>query len=157
LRPDRATSTLLILRDKYASDEKRAAEGLADANRALEGAQRAKDTAELRLRSARLAVEQAKSQQASRLAAATTPEALLWAQLYLGRLKEQVEVETREVESAQVAVERCASTVAKARATLAEAKAKVEAVERRIEAARRAQREKAEAAAEEEAADRFRR
>lgn len=149
-----AIRTLKVLLAKYEQDEKRAGEALASAVNAHQSAQRARAQQELQLSAARDAVEAHREK--SRVATAVTvaTDWLRAAHAYRQRLVEAMQLEAQRLDEAHKAERHAQQACDAARLALAEAKGRREVVEKRIAAALKAQRDKVEAQAEEEAADR---
>jgi len=149
-----AIRTLEVLLAKYEQDEKRAGEALASAVSAHQATQRARVAQELQLARAREAVQAYREK--SRVATAVTVAAdwLRATHAYRQRLVEAMQLEAQRLEEALRAERSTQQACDAARLALAQAKGRRELVERRIAAARKAQRDKAEAQVEEEAADR---
>jgi hypothetical protein len=146
--------TLKVLLAKYEQDEQRAGEALASAVTAHQAAQRARAQQELQLASARDAVEAHREKSRVATAASVATDWLRAAHAYKQRLLEAMQLEAQRLDEAHKAERRAQQTCDAARLSLAEAKGRREVVEKRIAAALKAQRDKAEAQAEEEAADR---
>ncbi len=151
-----AIKTLRALLARYEQDEQRAAEVLSKALSTLEGCERDQARAESRRADALAAFEAARSRSVPEAGQTITAESLNWAYDDRVRLRELASAAARSVDEARAAVKSARERAEGARAALGEAKGRREAVQKRIDEALRAIRAKAEAALEEEAADRRR-
>lgn len=153
---DPSTRTLRVLLKKYEQDESRAGETLADAASKHQRAKQAREHQELQRTTAQTALAAYRAAAASRMGAAVDADWLRAAHAYKQRLVEQLELEERRLADARTAEQQAHKRCEDARQALAEAKGRREVVEKRIQAAVKALQAKAEAQAEEEAADRAR-
>ncbi len=153
---DASIRTLRVLLTKYEQDEQRAGEALAAAVRQEQAAQRQRAQCEERERVASQRLLEHRALAAGRVREAVDADWLRAAHSYRQRLDAELSIEQQRVAEAKAVEARAASQLERERTALAEAKGRVEVVRKRIEAALKAQRDKAEAQAEEEAADRRR-
>lgn len=153
---DRSIRTLRVLLTKYEQDEQRAGEALAVAVRDEQRARAHRAQAEARRHEASQRLLEHRARAATRIGEAVDADWLCAAHSYRQRLDGELSIEEQRVADANAAEARAARQREQATAALAEAKGRVEVVSKRIEAALKAQRDKAEAQAEEEAADRRR-
>jgi hypothetical protein len=151
-----AIKTLRALLARYEQDEQRAGEALSKALVTLEGCERAQTRADARRAEAVAAYEGARAKSVPEAGRTVTAESLKWAYDDRVRLRELVAAAGHAVDEARATVKLARERVEAARSALGEAKGRREAVQKRIDEAVRVMRAKAEAAVEEEAADRRR-
>ncbi len=151
-----AVRTLRVLLTKYERDAERATDAMSAALRALRAAQSEREQSELRVAAARQNVDEHRRRSIVARGVPVDAESLRWAHGYRVRLDEALVAEQQRCAALVEAERQAAQSVERARVALAECKGKVEVVQKRIDQALKAQRDKAEAQAEEESADRSR-
>lgn len=154
---DRSIRTLELLLEKYRLDVDQCADALARSLAAEQRAIAAKTAAAAKTATAADAHTAARTAQHAATQSATTADALQWARRFVERRFEELAAAKSNEATAQAALAEAQGQVEKRRLALGEARGKVEAITKRIEAAKKAAADRVEAAAEEEAADRWRR